>query len=89
MVKVVMVNTASSVSSKTQTPFVRMKGMIPDRIETLMDLVENMSMKIHVKALSLLLLMKFTNADCFKASQLLKMVVYVFLKEKRKAVGTI
>lgn len=54
-----------------------------------MDLVENMSMKIHVKALSLLLLMKFTNADCFKASQLLKMVVYVFLKEKRKAVGTI
>lgn len=53
MVKVVLVNTASSVSSKTQTPFVRMKGMIPDKeCENLRELVENFSMKIHVKAIT-------------------------------------
>lgn len=52
MVKAVLVNAGSSVSSKTQTPFVRMKGMIPDKeCETLT--VENFSVKIHVKALTL------------------------------------
>lgn len=53
MVKVVLVNTAPSVSSKTQTPSVRMKGMIPDKeCEIFTEPVENFFMKIHVKALT-------------------------------------